>query len=146
MRTKWICPICRQSSARHWNIKRHLDRKHSGITNPVNEQDLLPQRDASPPLCGSQTLPPYYEIYNYILTHGHKPRETSEYIEDILRPMRKMIEFKYLASELRPPYPSPLSMVSHTQQQRPNINFTHRQPVRIRNEDNDSSFSENHLK
>jgi hypothetical protein len=30
MREPWICPICGYSRPRHWNLQRHIDRKHPG--------------------------------------------------------------------------------------------------------------------
>jgi hypothetical protein len=38
MTKKWGCPICEQSSNRNWNMRRHIQRKHNGVVQPI---DLL---------------------------------------------------------------------------------------------------------
>jgi hypothetical protein len=35
---KWGCPICEQTSSRNWNMRRHIERKHNRLGQPV---DLL---------------------------------------------------------------------------------------------------------
>jgi hypothetical protein len=34
---KWHCPHCSQTSARHWNLKIHIERKHQGRGQPIQE-------------------------------------------------------------------------------------------------------------
>jgi hypothetical protein len=38
MTKKWGCPICEQTSSRNWNMRRHIQRKHNGLVQPI---DLL---------------------------------------------------------------------------------------------------------
>jgi hypothetical protein len=38
MTKKWGCPICEQASSRIWNMRRHIQRKHNGLVQPI---DLL---------------------------------------------------------------------------------------------------------
>lgn len=33
--SKWYCRNCDQTSTRHWNLKIHIQRKHSGLGEPV---------------------------------------------------------------------------------------------------------------
>jgi hypothetical protein len=34
---KWCCPHCSQTSSRHWNLKKHIERWHHGIGQPIRE-------------------------------------------------------------------------------------------------------------
>jgi hypothetical protein len=34
---KWYCPHCSQTSSRHWNLKKHIERKHQGRGQPIRE-------------------------------------------------------------------------------------------------------------
>jgi hypothetical protein len=34
---KWHCPHCSQTSARHWNLKIHIERKHEERGQPIRE-------------------------------------------------------------------------------------------------------------
>ena len=37
IRTKWICPTCKElSPTRHWSVERHIKRKHAGIGEPIS--------------------------------------------------------------------------------------------------------------
>jgi hypothetical protein len=36
-RLKWCCPHCSQTSSRHWNLKKHIERRHHGIGQPIRE-------------------------------------------------------------------------------------------------------------
>ena len=37
-RQNWCCPHCSQRSARHWNLKVHIKRRHNGIREPIDEE------------------------------------------------------------------------------------------------------------
>ena len=41
----WNCPYphCRMSSNRHWNVVRHLERRHDGVGVPLNQNDFAPK-------------------------------------------------------------------------------------------------------
>jgi hypothetical protein len=34
---KWHCQYCPQTSSRYWNLKKHIERKHNGIGQPIRE-------------------------------------------------------------------------------------------------------------
>jgi len=36
MTKKWGCPICEQTSSRNGNMRRHIQRKHNGLVQPIN--------------------------------------------------------------------------------------------------------------
>lgn len=33
----WYCPHCSQTSSRNWNLKKHIERKHQGVEQPIRE-------------------------------------------------------------------------------------------------------------
>lgn len=35
----WYCPHCSQISSRHWNLKKHIERKHKGRGQPIREDE-----------------------------------------------------------------------------------------------------------
>ncbi|HZC49961.1 MAG TPA: hypothetical protein VE244_12970 [Nitrososphaeraceae archaeon] len=36
---KWHCPHCSQDSSRHWNLKVHIKKQHSGIGEPIDNYE-----------------------------------------------------------------------------------------------------------
>ena len=44
-RKKWCCLHCSQRSARHWNLKVHIKRRHNGIGEPIDEEELKDFKD-----------------------------------------------------------------------------------------------------
>jgi len=47
-RLKWCCPRCSQTSSRHWNLKKHIERRHQGIGQPIREDGWCPTSNTSP--------------------------------------------------------------------------------------------------
>jgi hypothetical protein len=39
--SKWRCPNCEKSSARRWNLQRHISRWHGGSGQPFNNDRTL---------------------------------------------------------------------------------------------------------
>jgi hypothetical protein len=36
-KTKWLCPTCTElSPTRHWSVRRHIQRKHDGVGEPIS--------------------------------------------------------------------------------------------------------------
>jgi hypothetical protein len=44
-RKKWCCLNCSQRSARHWNLKVHIKRRHTGIGVPIDEEQFNEIKD-----------------------------------------------------------------------------------------------------
>jgi hypothetical protein len=42
---KWHCPYCSQDSPQHWNLKIHIKRRHSGIGEPIDDDEDKEFRD-----------------------------------------------------------------------------------------------------
>ncbi len=47
-RQKWSCIHCSQTSSRHWNLKRHIERRHQGIGRPIREDGWHSTYNTSP--------------------------------------------------------------------------------------------------
>lgn len=101
MRTNWNCPNCQKSSTRHWNMQRHIDRRHGGVGEPVNDDTIQYYTDMNPqnlrfPLGYSHNMSLSF------LTQKEKPHKNfSNLLEDqFLSPLRKVIEFKNLVGQL----------------------------------------------
>ncbi len=44
-RQKWCCPYCSQRSSRRWNLEVHIKRRHNGIGEPIDEEELKQFKD-----------------------------------------------------------------------------------------------------
>ena len=112
MKTRWSCPDCEMSSTRHWNVQRHIQKQHGGMHEPIGHDIIRYQKKTNPqnvcfPL-GTQST-----SFSF-LTPKEKSERFSDFLEDkLLIPLRKIIEFKSL-----------LSQVSAIQQQQPRIMST----------------------
>lgn len=136
MRQKWHCPICHESSGRYWNLKRHINRKHAGTCIPVRKYTAFHQQNISSQPFGFQTMRSYLDI-QHRFRNTEKRYDTSDSMEKILEPLRKLNEFKILTSQLFPSHLGPISKVYTNLQGRSSpIDFTSRQPVRVRNDNN----------
>jgi hypothetical protein len=101
MRTKWSCSNCQMSSDRHYNVRRHIQRRHGGIGEPVSDDTLQYYKDINPQ---NYFFPIGYSHHASLsfLTRKEKPRKNfSDVLEhQFLQPVRKVVEFKNLLSEL----------------------------------------------
>ncbi|HEX5892374.1 MAG TPA: hypothetical protein VFY41_05890 [Nitrososphaeraceae archaeon] len=102
MKTKnWNCPNCEMSSSRHWNVKRHIQRRHRTMSQPVSDDIMQYYKDMNP-----QNLHfPFAHFHHTslsFLTRKEKPHKNfSDFLEDqILQPLRKVVEYKNLLSQL----------------------------------------------
>ena len=98
---KWNCPNCEMSSSRHWNVKRHIQRRHRTMGEPVNHDTMQHYNDMIPQ---NFRFPFAYSHHTSLssLTRKEKPHKNfSDLLEDqILQPLRKMVEYKNLVSQL----------------------------------------------
>jgi len=84
---KWLCPYCSQDSARHWNAAVHINRKHGGVGEPIENGNL--SQSVNPGFPGSNgkpaedmKVPNSYNRYNRPYTNH--ARKTSRGNEDII--------------------------------------------------------------
>jgi hypothetical protein len=93
------------SSNGHWNVVRHLERRHDGVGVPLNQNDFAPKMykefakqepSLSPTAVASS-------IAAASLSSAHKQEKNNDPIDHILPALRKVAEFKTLLSELSPP-------------------------------------------
>ena len=102
MKTKnWNCPYCEMSSSRHGNVKRHIKRRHRTMSQPVSDDTMQYYKDMNPQnLCFP--FAHYHHTPLSFLTRKEKPHKNfSDFLEDqILQPLRKVVEYKNLLSQL----------------------------------------------
>jgi hypothetical protein len=102
MKTKiWNCPNCEMSSKRHGNVKRHIQRRHRTMGEPVSYDTMQYYKDMTPQ---NFRFPLAYSHHTSLsfLTPKEKPHKNfSDFLEDqILQPLRKVVEYKNLVSQL----------------------------------------------
>jgi hypothetical protein len=89
------------SSNRHWNVQRHIQRQHRTMSEPVRCDTMHYHKDTNP-----QNLHfPFAYFHDTSLSflgRKEKPhKDFSDLLEDqILQPLRKVIEYKNLVSQL----------------------------------------------
>ncbi|HZA08217.1 MAG TPA: hypothetical protein VE619_10990 [Nitrososphaeraceae archaeon] len=129
---KWGCPICEQTSNRNWNMRRHIERKHNRLGQPVdllklNEYQYRSRRNGilseeqipmqSGGFSTSSILPIYYhrQLYpysNYKIRRQNQAKtafSTDSTERIFLQPLRMVREFKQLLDDIFP--------IQHHQQQ-----------------------------
>ena len=88
------------SSSRHGNVKRHIKRRHQTMGEPVSYDNMQYYKDMTPqnfrfPLAYSHHLSLSFP------TPKEKPHKNfSDLLDQILQPLRKMVEYKNLVSQL----------------------------------------------
>jgi hypothetical protein len=115
-RKKWCCLNCSQRSARHWNLKVHIKRRHTGIGVPIDEEQFNEIKD-------KMSNHFFYHNYpysaNYLSGESQKGKEKERDIIDVTYQMvieqkeklRKIKEIKSFFNEL--------SSLSYSSSQRP---------------------------
>jgi hypothetical protein len=97
------------SSNRHYNVRRHIQRRHGGMGEPVRHETTQYYTDMNPqnfrfPFAYSHHVP------SSSLRKERSDKKFSDVLEDqILPPLRKMVEYKNLLSQLQPTFPPPSS-------------------------------------
>ena len=89
------------SSTRRGNVKRHIKRRHRTMSQPVSDYTMQYYKDMNP-----QNLRFPFAYFHHtplsFLTRKEKPHKNfSDFLEDqILQPLRKVVEYKNLLSQL----------------------------------------------
>lgn len=114
MKPQWRCPNCEMSSSRHWNVRRHLERSHNRIGQPISDQHTTQYLTKMNPQI------PHFPLSYHLLPPGppsmffpgHKqknsPDKPYDFVDRFLEPLRKAVEFKNLLRQVTLP-------VSHEQ-------------------------------
>jgi hypothetical protein len=84
MTKKWGCPICEQTSSRNGNMRRHIQRKHNGLVQPIDllkvnqyqyqiRRDAILNEECNPLQSGgfSPFIPTYYTQDHHQLLHPY---------------------------------------------------------------------------
>jgi hypothetical protein len=89
------------SSSRHWNVKRHIKRRHRTMGEPVSYDTMQYYKDITPQ---NFRFPLAYSHHTSLSfpTPKEKPHKSfSDFLEDqILQPLRKVVEYKNLLGQL----------------------------------------------
>ncbi len=98
---KWNCPNCEMSSKRRGNVKRHIKRRHRTMGEPVSYDTMQYYKDMTPQ---NFRFPLAYSHHTSLSspTPKEKPHKNfSDFLEEqILQPLRKVVEYKNLVSQL----------------------------------------------
>lgn len=100
----WNCPhpYCSMSSSRHWNVIRHIARRHDGLGAPLNQNDFTSksykesanrERSLSPSVIASS-------LAAASLSSAQKQQKNIDPFDYILSHLRKTAELKNLHSQL----------------------------------------------
>ncbi len=102
---KWHCPYCSQDSSRHWNLKVHIKRRHNGIREPIDEEEInkIKNKMSNQFFYNNQS----YSV-NDLLVRSWKGKEKEQDIIDIMyqvvierkEKLRKIKEIKSFFYEL----------------------------------------------
>src|SRR5206468_2771107 len=99
LRTRWHCPKCPMSSARHWNVQRHIYRIHHGIDEPTS--GFMRQYDRNPssiarvfnysrPHFHSRDSGSYSYSQDRTSTKEHGSKTLAESMDEFMEPMKKL--------------------------------------------------------
>src|SRR5919112_3858947 len=101
MKTGWNCPHCQMSLSRHWNMQRHIDRRHGGMGEPVTYNISQYYKDMNPQNFHFPFDYSHNTSLSFLTRKEKSDKKFSEFLDDqILQPLRKMIEYKNLTSQL----------------------------------------------
>jgi hypothetical protein len=101
MKTGWNCPHCQMSSSRHWNMHRHIDRRHGRMGEPVTYDTTQYYKDMNPQNFDFPLDYSHHTSLSFLTRKGKSDKNFSEFLDDqILQPLRKMVEYKNLTSQL----------------------------------------------
>jgi hypothetical protein len=101
MKPKWNCPHCEISSSRQWNLRRHIARQHGGMDESGMYGTTRCYKDMNPENFGFPFNYSHHVPSSSLTRKEKSDRKFSEFLEDkILQPLRTMVEFKNLISQL----------------------------------------------
>lgn len=93
MKESYGCPHCNQTSTRRWNLKTHINRRHTGTGRPI------PKIATDPIWTGGVDYKTRFENGSFS-NHNPKAADTGDFLDQILQRLRKAKEIKDLCSEL----------------------------------------------
>lgn len=92
----WNCPHCNSNMSRHENAKRHIERYHGGIGKPVDEFGNT--KSQSP---YNNSLNQFKESrFDSTQKYGIHNKQWWDFIDGILEPAKKLLEFNKVMAEL----------------------------------------------
>ena len=102
----WNCPYpyCSMSSSRHWNVIRHIGRRHDGLGLPLNQNDFTskPYKESANQERSQPLSAIAWSLAAASLSSAQKQEKNIDPFDYILPRLRKTAEVKNLLSELSP--------------------------------------------
>jgi hypothetical protein len=102
-RLKWCCPHCSQTSSRHWNLKKHIKRRHQGIGRPIREDGWHSTSTASTTMHfisdltnlqnNSNNYDLNYQRYPHTFSAALRKKEEEEDISKKRDPLEEILQF-----------------------------------------------------
>lgn len=106
MRTKWKCSNCQMSSDRHYNVRRHIQRRHGGMGEPVSYDTMEYYTDMNPQKFQFPFDYSHHKSSSFLIQKEKSDKNFSDFIENqILQPLRKIVEYRSLLAQLQPAFP-----------------------------------------
>jgi hypothetical protein len=101
MKPKWNCPHCEMSSTRQWNLRRHIARRHGGMDESGMYGTTQYYKDMNPENFGFPFAYSHYKSLSFLTQKEKSDKKFSDVLENqILQPLRKLVEYKNLISQL----------------------------------------------
>jgi hypothetical protein len=89
------------SSKRHGNVKRHIQRRHRTMGGPVSYDTMQYYKDMTPQNFRFPLAYPHNTSLSFPTPKEKPHKNFSDFLEDqILQPLRKVVEYKNLVSQL----------------------------------------------
>jgi hypothetical protein len=107
MKTTWMCPRCRMSSTRHWNVRRHISRIHDGIGEPTSGF-IVRQYDPKSTARGINYSWPTFHysgrgsyFYTQDRTSAKEQRSKTliQSMDEFIEPMKKLVEYQNILNQ-----------------------------------------------
>ena len=100
MKTNWNCSNCKMSSTRHWNVKRHIQRRHRGMGEPISYDTMHYHKDMNPENFRFPFAYFHHTSLSFLTQKEKSNKNFSDFLERLLQLLRKIVEYKNLLSQL----------------------------------------------
>jgi hypothetical protein len=105
MKTRWNCPSCAMSSSRHWNVVRHIHRRHDGVGEPAS--NFMMQYDRNPKSIAQSRSPfhlggrgSYSYSQDYTSAKEQRSKTLIQSMDEFIEPLKKLVEYKHLLNHI----------------------------------------------
>jgi len=108
MKTRWNCPSCPMSSPRHWNVRRHIHRRHDEVGEPTSNFMKYDRNPNSIAQCFNYSGPPFHrgdsDSYSYsrhyTSTKEQRSKTLVQSMDEFIESVKKLVEYRNLLNQL----------------------------------------------